>query len=203
MIYGVDLSHHNIPDLTQSQRVRQLAATSDFVGLKVTEGANGYYWNNQLLDYIPADAPLILYHYARPEYNDAESEARNFAVRVKLLAELKLKGRVIIPALDWEGTALQYPVDWIVAWAETVEEILGLKPMLYIQRSACRPEMKPAADYGMGLWLASWNDDAEKPLTVNPWPFWAVHQYTSVPVDCNRFNGSIEQLKKYGGVLYE
>lgn len=196
MIYGVDLSHHNEMALERSLRLQHICETAQFAGLKLSEGKTSY-WSEILLAYLPDSIPLILYHYARPEKYSAKTEAEAFCRYFRNIVEAH-PGRTFIPALDWEGTALKYPASWISEFAAYVHAEIGVPPMIYMQKSALMNYGEAALNANMGLWLARWHDDPAQSMGVAPYRLWAVHQYSSTPLDLNRFNGTAAQLEKYG-----
>ena len=128
------------------------------------------------------------YHYARPDNgNTAEEEAENFLKYVG-----HHKGHCIY-ALDWEGKALKYQIDWAVKWLDYVYEKTGVKPLFYCQASYT-DMIKKIIDKDYGLWVAHYG--TSKPY-IGVYPFYAMWQYTSSKLDYNRFNGNKEVWKKY------
>lgn len=168
----------------------------DFCMIKATEGASYYnpYCDRQY-DMIKGDSSgqpcddflYGFYHYARPENNDPIAEVDNFLSKVGHHA-----GHCIY-ALDWEGEALKHGISWALEWLREVERRTGVKPLIYCQASYTR-NLKPVLDEDYGLWVAHYGVD--KPET-GVYPFYAIWQYTSSPIDLNYFNGTREQFLKY------
>lgn len=149
----------------------------------------------------------VQYHYARPSINSASAEALYFLNR-----HLPLEVGDII-ALDLEQDYRDRPfvngAYWATTWLDTVANRLGFAPMLYcnggiISERNQRFSDMPNMGQKYGLWLASWQDVF--PKAYEPWQFVALWQFTNAamvkgiagPVDCNIFNGTLEQMKLYG-----
>lgn len=196
---GIDISHHNY-ELIRAKGAAYLYDTASlgFVICKATEGAT---WTDpRLNDYIRMLGEANIkygfcqtgfYHYARPENNVPEAEAKYFYETIK-----KFNGSVL-PALDVEGRALLCPDldSWVLRWLRAYESLSeGVKPVVYIQRSALKLfEKVPAADFG--LWLAAWTK--VKPAKVEPWPFMALWQDNGMNLDTDIFFGNVKQWNKY------
>ena len=189
MIKGIDVSHW--------QKVGTVKANKpEFCIIKASEGKS---YKDPLMAAHAAEAEEVgallgFYHYARPEINTYKEDADNFIARVKPYI-----GRCVL-ALDWEGKALSCSLEWALAWLQYVEQQTGVKPMFYTSISVCR-YCKIIADNGNGLWVARYNNKPGKPedkkYNITPWKFWAVHQYSSKPIDQDIFNGTKSQFKKY------
>lgn len=181
MLKGIDISHWNPnPDYK----------TPDFIIMKATEGIG--YVDRMMAKHLEgalSNHKLIgFYHYARPEYNDPISEADHFIKAVGGYA-----GSAIF-ALDWEGEALKYPIEWAVQWLQRVEAVTGVKPLIYCSASYTK-NLQPVLDNGNGLWVAHYTKN--KNPSVKVYPFWAIWQYTSSPLDMDYFNGTALQFRKY------
>lgn len=189
MIYGIDVSHWQKAGTV-------LNVKPDFVIIKASEGKS---YKDPLMAAHAKEAEdvgalLGFYHYARPEVYTYKEDADNFISRVK-----PYLGRCVL-ALDWEGKALSCSLEWALAWLNYVEQQTGVKPMFYTSISVCK-HCKLIADNGNGLWVARYNNNPGKPeggiYNISPWKMFAVHQYTSKPIDHDVFNGSKAQFKKY------
>lgn len=193
MLTGIDISHWN-KGLDKSKILNQ-----DFVIIKATEGKTAKdsmldSWYDMIhgsSDGKPDESKLYgFYHYARPENNDPIPEAKNFLKNVQHHA-----GEAMF-CLDWEGTALKYPVDWALEWMQYIYTETGVKPLLYISGSNTN-KFKKIAEKDFGLWVAHWG--VEKP-TIGDWKLWAMWQYKvdkKLNLDLDYFNGTAEQFKKY------
>ena len=197
---GIDISHHNYTTIkAQSKNYLYDKALTGFVMMKATEGAT---WIdprfNEYIRMIGEHAitthavQVGAYHYARPEYNLPEAEAKNF-----LDMTWKYSGHMVY-ALDVEGRALsvQDLDKWCRKWLDIVYKETGSRPLVYVQRSALKLfSSVPEGDYG--LWLAAWIKS--RPKDTQPWPFMAMWQYTSVNMDEDIFFGGPAQWFKYAG----
>lgn len=173
MLYGCDISHWqgDLFDFTDY----------DFVIAKASEGVTYTDPCFQLnMERALRDKKLIgAYHYARPENNSAKDEALNFVKTVKPYV-----GKCLL-ALDWEATALKYPVEWALEWLLEVERLTGVVPLIYCSESYVK-NLGIIAENGNGLWCAKWGDDKPK---YNPFNVLAIWQYTSNPHDKDVFYG--------------
>jgi lysozyme len=117
------------------------------------------------------------------------------------------------PVVDYES-GVNIPVDHLAHLQDFVsrlEELTGRVPMIYTG---------PAfwVSYGsvesywakFPLWIAHWY--AEKPIIPLPWTSWVFWQYTpkgdgpaygveSMQIDLNNFNGTLDDLKKFAGLI--
>lgn len=197
MLKGIDLSHHNIEnkakkiDTAKKAAIAEEIKKADFVIVKQTEGKT----------YVDARAALYLqmcgkdkligqYHYARPENNDAAEEALHFCEYFE-----PYKNRSV-PILDWEQVSLNYPVTWALKWLDFVQNKTGVKPLFYCQGSYT-PKIGIIRNAGYGLYVANYK--ALKPK-IGVYPYYAIWQYTSSPIDRDYFNGSREAWLKYAAV---
>lgn len=199
---GIDISHHNYSVLKADglQKLHERAALG-FVIAKATEGVsfNDPRFNEYMKHIGEADimndfVQVGAYHYARPENNGAREEAKHFVDIVG-----KYAGHMVY-ALDVEGRALQMPdIDkWSYDWIETVRDLTGVKPIIYLQKSALKKFVCCAAS-DVGLWCASWQK--VKPADVAPWAFMALWQNNGYNIDTDYFFGSPDQWKKYAAIL--
>lgn len=184
---GIDISHHNKYQIASGQLD---LSKQDFIIAKVTEGAT---FKDPMFDeYMKAidylEKPYGIYHYARPENNDAIKEARHF------IDTIKSDGEKAILVLDWEAKATQFDIQWAVDWLRYVEQYFGKKPLIYCS-SWYTKKLKPVLDNGNGLWVAHYTK-AKKP-TIYTYPFYAIWQYSSDPYDKDVFNGNLSQWLKY------
>lgn len=186
MLKGIDISHWQDP--------KNIAYKDyDFIIMKASEGINFRDSKMQahLTNVKKANKLYGFYHYARPEYNaDAKKEANYF---VSTLNKNDI-GNCLL-CLDWEGTALKYPIAWAKLWLDTVYQKTGVRPLIYVQESEIkRRDYSSIAKANYGLWVAKWSTN--EPST-GAWSFYALWQYQGSPLDKDYFNGSAEQFKKY------
>ena len=203
LLEGIDISHHNwsVIKTYGAAWLRRMAADG-FVIMKASEGCTftdpkcAVYTN--MINRDPwKDYPCVgYYHYARPEYNTARDEARHF---MDVVHSMGIKNTGALLALDVEGRALSVPDvgTWSREWLDAVYMEMGVKPLVYCQRSAL-PLFKEVVDGDYGLWLAAWT--ARRPKNVQPWPFMAIWQYSSLGLDKDYFFGGKEQFRRYAGI---
>jgi len=165
---GGDYSHWNNEEL----------GTADFMIHKATEGTS----------FIDADLGNFMnlmkeqdmkcvgfYHYARPELkgNTAFEEAKHFVENVKSWI-----GKAVF-ILDWEQKALKYDDAYAVNWLLKVEELTGVRPIIYTNAWATK-KCELVAKFNYPLWLAHYNADTPKWWNFDDWSLW---QFTSTPFD--------------------
>lgn len=173
--------------------------TTKFVIIKATEGKTSfdrycdifYNFYTSVHDRIgtPAEDRLYgFYHYAHPEMNSPEGEARNYLSRIGHHA-----GKAML-CLDWEGKAWKCSPHWARAWLDYVFKETGVRPLLYTS-SSYLGNLGCVAEGNYGLWVASYRKT--KPAKLTPWKFAAMWQYTSNPYDHDLFYGDKDTWKKY------
>ena len=166
----------------------------DFCIVKATEGTS---YKNR---YFAAHCDAVLkkkkllgaYHYANG--GDVQKEADYFLAHCK-----KYIGKAVL-ALDWE--AKNNPqfgkngLEWCLKWCSYVQKKTGIKPLIYIQKSA----MSAVKKAGYGLWVAQYPDNEQTGYQEHPWNEGAynclLRQYTSVG-KLPGYNGSLDLNKAY------
>lgn len=188
MMRGIDISHwQNGLDLN--------AIDFDFVIMKATEGTtfvdnccDGFYQKAKAMNKC-----LGVYHFANG--GDYKAEADFFIENVK-----NYIGEAIL-VLDWEsqGNSQWNKSDrtWVKNWCDYVYAKTGVKPVIYIQKSA----MTKVMDLGYYLWIAQYPDNNPTGYQDTPWNEGVydclMRQYTS----CGRLNGysgNLDLDKFYG-----
>ena len=164
--------------------------TQDFVIAKASEGKthiDKYFYH--FIDKAILQGKCIgAYHYARPENNTPREEARHFVNVVKPYI-----GNILL-ALDWEGNALNYGIEWALTWLREVKDLTGVKALLYCSASYI-PKCEKIAINGNGIWVAKWSNTA--PIVKPTFSVMAIWQYTNTPYDKDKFFGDAEAWKKY------
>jgi lysozyme len=148
------------------------------------------------------------YHFGLPSQNGAVAEAEHFVAT--LLGQLGDLAPGDVVALDLEDPAAGGDLSaWTLQWLRHTEQLVGFKPLVYTSPGYAQAHgLATLPEIGQhGLWLASWGVSTPPPAPA-PWDLVAIHQYGvgaagSVPgvageIDRNRFNGTIEQFRKYG-----
>jgi len=165
---GGDYSHWNSEEL----------GTADFMIHKATEGTS----------FIDADLGNFkkivkqqnmkcvgFYHYARPDVkgNTAFDEAEHFVKNIKEWIDKA------IFILDWEGKSLKYSDSYAVNWLLKVEELTGVRPIIYTGSWATK-KTALVAKFKYPLWLAHYEANTPKWWNYEDWSLW---QFTSTPFD--------------------
>lgn len=166
----------------------------DFVIVKATQGTtykNGSFVR-QCDQTLKLNKCLGVYHYANG--GNVKSEADYFIAAVK-----KYIGKAIL-VLDWEaGNNSQFGKNdygWCKEWCDYVYKKTGVKPFIYIQKSA----MNAVKNVGAPLWIAQYPDYDPTGYQVHPWNEGAydcaIRQYTSVG-KLSGFDGGLDLNKAY------
>lgn len=193
MLYGIDVSHHN---------ARQIAAGTlditkpEFVIMKATEGRT--YRDPMMYEYfstLDMNRQLFgFYHYARPENNDPDAEAKHFLSVVGEYA-----GSALL-ALDVEGKSFLLNdrdlAAWVLEWCRYIQDETGVLPLVYTGTEGLLKFGDAILRENIGLWFARYRAKLDKEMYA-PYPFWAIWQHTSNPWDMDRFNGNRDQWMKY------
>lgn len=142
---GIDISSHQY-----GINVGQVAGL-DFVIIKATEGQT-YVNPDMSRTYRDAKANGLktgLYHYASG--GNAVAEAKHFVATIG-----DRVGENIL-VLDYEGSAVNNGVGWAKDFMDTVHNLTGVKPVIYMSRSVIsRYDWTPAVNAGYKLWVAAY-----------------------------------------------
>lgn len=166
----------------------------DFCIVKATEGTD---YKNR---YFTAHCDKVLnrrkllgaYHYANG--GDPQKEADYFLAHAK-----KYIGKAIL-VLDWEAKNNpqfgKNDLKWCLQWCSYVQKKTGIKPIIYVQKSA----MGAVKKAGYGLWVAQYPDYVETGYQEHPWNEGLynclIRQYTSVG-KLSGYSGSLDLNKAY------
>lgn len=188
MMKGIDISHW--------QKGLNLSAIDfDFVIMKATEGTkfvdnccDSFYQKAKSMGKF-----LGVYHYANGQ--DYKAEADFFIEHVK-----NYIGEALL-VLDWEsqGNSQWNKSDraWVKNWCDYVYAKTGVKPVIYIQKSA----MTKVMDLGYKLWIAQYPDYKPTGYQDKPWNEGAydclMRQYTSSG-KLSGYSGNLDLDKFYG-----
>lgn len=166
----------------------------DFCIVKATEGTSykNRYFTSHCDKVLKKKKLLGAYHYANG--GDVQKEADYFLAYVK-----KYIGKAII-VLDWEAkNNPQFGRSdraWCKEWCDHVYSKTGVKPLIYIQKSA----MDNVKGLGYRLWVAQYPDYERTGYQEHPWNEGAynclLRQYTSVG-KLSGYNGSLDLNKAY------
>ena len=179
---GIDISHWNkysIPDFSKQ----------DFIIMKATEGISFVDpMMKTYLEKLGKDQLYGFYHYARPERFRAKDEAKHF------INTIGIYGEDALLALDWEVQAVTQPIEWALDWCKEIEKYYGKKPLIYCS-SWYTKKLRLLYENNIGLWVAH-HTKKEKP-TIYTYPYYAMWQYSSTPLDKDIFNGTRKQFEAY------
>lgn len=166
----------------------------DFCIVKATEGTSykNRYFTSHCDKVLKKKKLLGAYHYANG--GDVQKEADYFLAYVK-----KYIGKAII-VLDWEAKNNpqfgKNDLEWCLKWCSYVQKKTGIKPIIYVQKSA----MSAVKKAGYGLWVAQYPDYVETGYQEHPWNEGAynclLRQYTSVG-KLSGYGGSLDLNKAY------
>lgn len=201
MVPGIDVSHfQRAVDWTAVA-----ASEIRFCFIKATEGAANVdprfiaNWKGA------ADARVLrgAYHFFHPSV-PAATQADSFIRTV-----VRLEPGDLPPVLDlevpaaWAGISPEARAPLAIEWLEAVEKRLGATPIVYLSPAFATEILKNAEVLArFPVWLAHYTG-AASPTIARPWTSWTFWQYTregktpgvALPLDLNRFNGSLEELK--------
>ena len=166
----------------------------DFCIVKATEGTNykNRYFAAHCDKVLSRKKLLGVYHYSNG--GDPQKEADHFLAYVK-----KYIGKAVL-ILDWEAKDNHLfgvkDLEWCLQWCSYVQKKTGIKPLIYIQKSA----MDAVKKTGFGLWVAQYPDYVETGYQEHPWNEekynCLIRQYTSVG-KLSGYNGNLDLNKAY------
>ena len=166
----------------------------DFCIVKATEGTDykNRYFAAHCDKVLSRKKLLGVYHYANS--GDPQKEADYFLAYCK-----KYIGKAVL-VLDWEAKNNpqfgKNDLEWCFKWCNYVYQKTGIKPLIYIQKSA----MDAVKKAGYGLWVAQYPDYEQTGYQEHPWNEGdyncLLRQYTSVG-KLPGYNGSIDLNKAY------
>ena len=201
MLSGIDVSHHQL-----EVNWTDVAATEvRFCFIKATEGASIV--DRRFAENWTGAAGVGLlrgaYHFFHPSVSSA-TQADSFIHTVGSLqpGDLPPVLDLEVPA-EWAGITAADRAPLAVQWLEAVESRFGVTPFVYLSPSFANAILMNASALArFPLWLAHYTK-APSPTVPRPWNAWTFWQYSSAgttvgvpePVDLNRFNGSLDDLK--------
>ncbi len=166
----------------------------DFCIVKATEGTDykNRYFAAHCDKVLSRKKLLGVYHYANS--GDPQKEADYFLAYCK-----KYIGKAIL-ILDWEAKNNpqfgKNDLEWCLKWCNYVYQKTGIKPLIYIQKSA----MNAVKKAGYGLWVAQYPDYERTGYQEHPWNEGAynchIRQYTSAG-KLSGYSGSLDLNKAY------
>lgn len=166
----------------------------DFCIVKATEGTDykNRYFTSHCDKVLNKKKLLGAYHYANG--GDVQKEADYFLAYVK-----KYIGKAVL-VLDWEAKNNHQfgknDLEWCLKWCNYVYRKTGIKPLIYIQKSA----MNAVKKAGYGLWVAQYPDYERTGYQEHLWNEGAynclIRQYTSAG-KLSGYRGSLDLNKAY------
>ena len=171
--HGIDVSSHqaglNIPAIWADFVIVKASEDDDYVNPHMVSQANAT---------LGASKRLGFYHFARP--GDAAAQARMFVATV---GSFRSKATLW---LDWEDNAAPQGPGWAKAFLDTVKQLTGSTPGIYMNGSAVNGYDWTAVAAQYPLWYAGGPEysDYGRPYSdpaVPSVPFWGqplIHQYT-------------------------
>jgi len=202
MVVGIDVSHfqHDIDWAAAA------ASGIGFAFIKATEGVRTvdpqFHANWQ----AAKNAGLLrgAYHFFHPAFPVVEQ------AELLLRTVGSLEPGDLPPALDletpdaWTGIAVTDRTALALNWLETIEQRLGVMPIVYLSPAFAIEVLGSATTLArFPVWFAH-HTDAAAPQIAAPWDSWTFWQYSgngqaagvTLPVDLDRFNGSLDDLRK-------
>ena len=191
MIKGIDVSHFQ--EVIAWDKV---PADVEFAMIKCTDGSKGVdpMYSINLANARATGKGIGHTHYA--EGADPIVEADHFMANATVMP-----GEVL--NLDFEVNIAD-PNDWCNKFVQEIYNKKGFWPLFYSYQSMLAL-MTQGAVLNCGLWVA---DPSNLTPIIGKWAFFATLQYTTVganvipgiatSVDCDYFNGTLDQFKKYG-----
>jgi GH25 family lysozyme M1 (1,4-beta-N-acetylmuramidase) len=192
----LDISHY------QSEPDWQTLIGAGIIGviLKATEGTTYVDDTYHRRSIDAADSGLLVSSYHFLKHGDVDRQMKHYLMTV----EPEYGERVCI---DYEDPActlddLEAAVEWIVGEIPTLQvTVYGSAKLTADARSAKAGTILEETS----LWIARYSS-SQPDIASNVWKTWTLWQYTDSgrvagwgPVDCNRFNGSDENLVKWFG----
>lgn len=217
---GIDVSNHN--GCVTSSRARSAYAQGvRFAIVKATEGS-GYTDRSfacSMSGLRAAGVRVGAYHFARPNLSTPEAEAEHY---VNVTAAERAKGGVLM-VLDWEpstyasGKGWDGATWWALRWLKRVEQLTGVKPLIYMNASTARSyNWSAVVSNGNDLWLAGYRTmraqgvgyPGNMPYKTGAWKSIAMWQYSGdaspvngigSKVDLDWFYGDSDNWAAYAG----
>lgn len=194
-LQGIDVSHHQKAIEWDTVLAKQPV---DFAFVKATEGADfvdtlfARNWN----DLARLGVRRGAYHFFRA-YGCGLEQAAHF------LQTVSMQPGDIAPVLDVEtvdGMSREVLLEEVGVWLQTVEQQLGVKPIIYTNQNFYERYLAGAFD-GNPLWIARYSEDVPCLSSGKRWDIW---QYSNqgclegIPqkVDLNLFMGTPSMLER-------
>ncbi|MFE3451041.1 glycoside hydrolase family 25 protein [Nonomuraea sp. NPDC059194] len=136
------------------------------------------------------------YHYAKPK-GDPGEQARHFLRTIGNAGGLRRGDLVALDLESADGLPPDQVARFARRWCGQIVEHAGLRPFIYTY--AWFADEGNCAGLGeYPLWIAAHGRAKGSPVVPMPWRGWAIHQYSTSPIDRNVFRGSREDLTRLG-----
>lgn len=198
MLKGLDVSHWNT--------VRWLDWADQgfaFAWIKATEGTD---WEDNMHHTHVEDAKdagfyTAPYHYFRVQWNGVE-QARHFRDYTRN-TEIDMPPAIDVERINNTGYSQTVFKARLRSCLLETEEQFGVRPVIYTSRSMWNQLVGNAPwATAYDLWTAHYTT-YPIPLIPNDWSAkgWQIWQYTSTPLDQNRFNGDLREFREWAGLV--
>lgn len=197
-VHGIDVSHYQATiDWERLRNAHIDSAPIRFVFIKATEGVSiiDENFNDNFYEARQNDFVRGAYHFFTPDV-DAKRQAQFF------LKQVHLEPGDLPPVLDVEKIGnLTTPQlrKAVKTWLDVVESKYGVKPILYTGYSFKLNYLNDSLFNAYPYWIAHYYVD--KLAYKGRWHFWQHTDCGKIDgikghVDCNIFNGSVEDLMR-------
>ena len=197
-VHGIDISHYQEEiDWEQLRNASLDTAPVSFVFIKATEGMTLLDENFNLNFYEAKRNHLIrgAYHFFLPNV-DAAQQARFF------LKQVHLEPGDLPPVLDVEkagNLSTEQLQRAVKKWLDIVEQAYGVKPIIYTGYKFKLQHLNTRTFDAYPYWIAHYY--VKELAYKGTWSFWQHTDCGRVKgikgnVDCNIFNGSMEELMR-------
>lgn len=194
---GLDVSHWNVVDWAD-----WAARAYRFVYIKCTEGT-GWVDNKWMTHQAAAETEDFYtgpYHYFRVAW-DGATQAQHFYNTVSV-RQWDMPPAIDVERTNNNGFTKAEFATKLKACLDKTEELFQRKPVIYTSRTMWNELVGTvtwAKDYD--LWVAHYG--VTSPSIPEAWAGqqWKLWQYTSTPLDQNRFNGELDDFLRWIGVV--
>jgi len=186
---GIDISNHQPQfDWAAWNGHIQFASVKATEGLTFQDAWFGYNW--EWMEKIGVFR--FAYHYAHPNL-DPVKQAKFLVDYVKLHG-LKRHDNFVLDLEETNGRSPREVSFWAWVFCHTINQITGQRVLVYTYPSFAEAG-NCAMLGGWGLWIANYG--VPQPTVPAPWKYWRFWQYTSDPLDLDRWNGDEMTLAQY------
>jgi lysozyme len=192
---GVDLSHFNADPDFHAMSHSGIA----FVFLKATQGL-GFVdatYTDRRQRAREVGLRVGSYHFFDP-CSSGEDQARHFLSVVGCLAPNELPPALDLEAaIGWDSISVEQRIEQVGAWLSTVENALGVRPIVYTSIGWWQGVFGEADFSGHPLWLAHYAGSSGDTAHWKSWTVWQNAQFGTVVgagvgcIDTDQWNGPL------------